>query len=147
MKICWDTGTRSRQRKKPQESHWCLVEGQRGTGESVAGRGEMFKRYSGKRKSKEKLRSKANKNEQEAQSSGSQTTALAPQKDLFGKASKGGRKDIFSLGSIKCKEERKQVGKRETWHGPTQEAEQKGSRSIHKELERQKQKRMDERDI
>ena len=77
MKICWDTGTRNRQRKKNQESHWCLVEGQRGTEEPVAGRGEVFEGYSGKRKTKEKLRSKENKNEHEAQSSGSQATALA----------------------------------------------------------------------
>lgn len=42
---------------------------------------------------------------------------LAPQKDLFGKASKGGRKDVFSLSSVECKEERRQVGKKETWHG------------------------------
>lgn len=49
------------------------MEGQTSTGESVSGRGEVFRRYSGKRKTKEELRSQENKNEQEAQSSGSQT--------------------------------------------------------------------------
>lgn len=52
--------------KKNQEPHWCLVGGQRGTEEPVAGRGEVFEGYSGKRKTKEKLRSEENKNEHEA---------------------------------------------------------------------------------
>lgn len=52
------------------------------------------------------------KNEHEAQSSGSQATALAPQSNLFGEASRGGRKEIFSLSSVECKEERRQVGEK-----------------------------------
>lgn len=106
----------------------------------------MFEGYSGKRKTKEKLRSKENKNEHEAQSSGYQARALAPQNYLFGEASRGGRKDIFSLGSVECKEERRQLRKKETWCGLTQ-AEQRGSRNSHEELERQNQKRRDERGI
>lgn len=42
-------------------------------------------------------------------SSGSQATALAPQNNLFGAASRGDRKDNFSLGYVE--EERRQVGK------------------------------------
>lgn len=64
----------------------------------------------GRERLRKKLRTKRNKNEHEAQNSGSQATALAPQMDLFGEASRGGGKGIFSLGSVECKEERRQVG-------------------------------------
>lgn len=64
----------------------------------------------GRERLREKLRTRKNKNEHEAQSSGSQATALAPQMDLFGEGSRGAGKGIFSLGSVECKEERRQVG-------------------------------------
>lgn len=62
----------------------------------------------GRERLRGKLRTRENKNEHEAQSTGSQATALAPQMDLFGEASRGAGKGIFSLGSVECKEERRQ---------------------------------------
>lgn len=66
------------------------------------------------------------KNEHEAQSSGSQAIALAPQSNLFGEASRRGRKEIFSLSSVEYKEERSRWrgGGGGVWHRLTQ-AEQR----------------------
>lgn len=106
-------GYRNKKQAKKKEPGVPLVPG-RSTEEPVAGRGEVFNGYSGKRKTKEKLRTRKNKNERETQSSGSRATALAPQMDLFGEASRGGGKGIFSLGSVECKEEKRQVGQKRT---------------------------------
>lgn len=106
-KICWDTEMRNRQRKKSQESHWCLAEALKS---QWLAEERCLMDILGRERLRKKLRTKRNKNEHEAQNSGSQATALAPQMDLFGEASRGGGKGISSLGSVECKEERRQVG-------------------------------------
>lgn len=68
------------------------MEGQTGTGESVPGRGEVIEDILGKerlRKSLEVRRIKMSRKHRAV------VPKLAPQKVLFGKASKGGRKDVF----------------------------------------------------
>lgn len=77
----------------------------------------------GRERLREKLRTRENKNEHEAQSSGSQAAALAPQMDLFGEASRGAGKGIFSL----AKKKGGKWGKKEPWHGLTQAEQPRGA--------------------